>query len=154
MSAQSTASGRQDSVPLTALSGSFPLEADYLAAEANPQCLTASQVLLGARQIDYFVQVRDPGAATELRVKFRYSYLLAPDVADINVWGYVRVDNIDPVTGFSLTKGYEAVIDITNAPRTYLLRIVQISGVAISGVVWANGLGAIGMVFACRQGAT
>jgi hypothetical protein len=154
MSAQSTASGSHDSVTLTVLNGFFPRELNYLTAEANPLCLTTSQVLLGARQIDYFVHVRDPGLATELRVKFRYSYLLDPDVTNINEWGYVRVDDIDPVTGFSTTLPYEAVIDITNAPRTYLLRIVQISGVAISGVVWVNGTNAQGMIFACRQGGT
>jgi len=143
----------QDKELIRVKTGRFPAAADYTVAELNPFNLTDTIPLYGCREIDCFLDIRQLGTATEMHVRFRFSGETAPVIGTIADWGYLMVDNIDPLTGISTVQDYEIVF--TPEARRYLFRITQTSGTWVSCVVWVDqGLGTDGNVFFVRQGGT
>jgi len=134
--------------------GVLPLAADVTVAEINAANQTATVPLYGAREIDAFINFSAvDGASTEFFLRFRFSGKLAPAIAVVDDWGYVKIDNIDAATGISTVQDYE--IKLTPTARTHVLRICQTSGTWVSCVLWVNA----GVTTSCsvsfvRQGGT
>ena len=134
----------------------FLVAANYTVAEVSTLARTDALPLYEARQIDCFVDFSalDP-LTTEFHLKFRFSGKTAPDITVVDDWGYVKIDNIDPATGFSTVQDYEIIFPPGPTPRRHVLRITQISGTWVSAVVWANaGIATTGSVTFVRQGGT
>lgn len=88
------------------------------------------------------------GAATELYVAARSSGKAAPLVNVPADWSYFSVDDIDRTTGESTTPPYVIAIPLAGVRRyTHSFRVW---GSLSSGIVWCNGAGARGIVYAQR----
>ncbi len=143
----------QDKDLIRVKTGRFPPAADYTIAQANPDNLTDTIPLYDCREIDCFIDIRNPGTATEMHVRFRFSGEEAPVIGNTGDWGYLMVDNIDPLTGLSTVQDYEVVF--TPISRRFLLRITQTSGTWVSCVIWVDqGATTDGNVWFVRQGGT
>jgi hypothetical protein len=134
----------------------FFVAANYTAAEVAVGAQTATVPLYDCRQIDCFIDFTalDP-LTTEFHLKFRFSGKAAPDITVVNDWGYQKVDNIDPLTGFSLVLDYEIIFPPGPTARRHVVRITQISGTWVSAIAWINaGAATAGSVSFVRQGGT
>ena len=140
--------------------GGFSTAATPQLAETDTDAQTSMLSVQGCKQVDVFIYITNPAAATKLFVKVRFSGLKAPAVANFLNWGYVQIDNIDATTGISTVQEYMIEIDLVNTNglpnplqvRRYLSRIQQVSGRFVSAIVWTDVAGAEGTVSFLRQG--
>ena len=115
----------------------LPPAASTTAAEAAATNRTELVSLIGARQIDCFINFSVVDAAsTEFYIRFRFSGKAAPSIATPSDWAYIKVDNIDTATGISEVQDYE--IKFTPTLGQSVLRITQTSGIWVSAVLFVN----------------
>lgn len=129
---------------VSVLEGFLGVAADALTAERS-NLYTNEFDIVGVRQLDIFISVLDPQAATKISVKMAFTGYKAPLAEQ---WAFVMTDNVDTATGISTVQEYVAEIDLTTVngvatvagdfPRTYLLRINNISGRKGKLLVWAD----------------
>lgn len=130
---------------VSVLDGFLGVAADALTAERN-NLYTDDFDIVGVRQLDILITVIDPQAATKLSVKMAFTGYKEPLLEEY--WAFVMTDNVDTATGISTVQEYVAEIDLTTVngvatvagdfPRTYLLRINNISGRKGKLLVWAD----------------
>jgi len=138
----------------------FLASASPLVAEATPAAQTSAVSILGVKQLDIFIDITtNPNSL--LYVKVRFSGKESPDVAVPTDWGMVQVDNVAGATGISTAQEYMVEIDLNSvngvvpvagAPRRYLVRIDQVSGLWASALVWVGSGNGQGKVYFQRQG--
>ena len=129
---------------VSVLEGFLGVAADALTAEQSG-LYTDEFNIIGVRQLDILISVLDPQAATKISVKMAFTGYKAPLAEQ---WAFVMTDNIDAATGISTVQEYVAEIDLTTVngvatvagdfPRTYLLRINNISGRKGKLLVWTD----------------
>lgn len=117
-------------------------------AEVNAAAQAASFGLVGYGRFVVTIDLTTVGAATTLFVGARQSGKAAPVVGTVADWSYYAIDNIDRSTGISATQPYQINIPV-NGVRRYT-RSFQTWGGFGAPVIWCNGAGARGIVYAQR----
>jgi len=135
---------------LDATAVDLAVAADLAAAEV----LAAAQV--PAFEVGAFsryvvtVELVAAGAATTLYLGARQSGKASPLVASVPDWSYYAIDNIDPLTGVSTTPPYQIDIPLPANPLRRYTRSFRVWGTWAGPIVWADGAGARGYVYAQR----
>ena len=144
---------RSDQVEVAVLDrsgGDISTAANRGAAESDASAQTSSVFAVGYSQVALTIDLTTVGSATTLYVAFRSSGMETPGVDTASDWSYYAIDDIDKATGVSATQPYEIEIPVDGVRR--YTRMVPVWGSHVSALVWADGAGARGIVYAQRMG--
>ncbi len=128
--------------------GDFANLATLALAEADATARSNSFLTVGYSRFAITIDVTTAGAPTVLYMAPRVSGKAAPAIATTADWSYEAVDNIDRSTGISTTQVYQVNIPANGVRR--FTRNFRTWGSFAMAVVWVNGAGCRGKVYAQR----
>lgn len=128
----------------------FANAANLAAAQALAAAQTALFSTSGWTRFVVTVDITIVAASTALNIAARSSGKAVPLVTVPADWSYFAIDNIDEATGISTTPSYQITVP-TPAVGRYT-RSFLVWGSQASAVVWVNGAGTRGNVYAQRFG--
>jgi hypothetical protein len=132
------------------LSGGIPVAGSLAAAEVLPASQTSRFSTLSYSRFVVTIDLTAAGAATLLYMGVRTSGQANPLVSAVSNWSYYAIDDITPSTGVSNTPPYQIDIPFPSNPVRRYTRSFRVWGSWASAVIWANGAGATGLVYAQR----
>ena len=128
----------------------FANAANLAAAQALAAAQTALFSTSGWTRFTVTTEITIIGASTALNIAARSSGKAVPLVTVPTDWSYYAVDDIDYATGISTTPSYQITVP-TPAVGRYT-RDLLVWGSNASAVIWVNGAGTRGNVYAQRFG--